>query len=376
MIFEEFFLKKKIDLAQLKDADPSLFDQFKSHYDLMGEKSFDHTKKYWFNKLRHSYPLSAEEETRLKELFKGEKAVEKSEAIATEVKTETALAKPSGFRPKFKAPVSTEKQEEIPTSLPPAKVTPSETTPVENAGKVKPAGFKPRFKPGVTKTPIAESGTDKPGAENSQEEPSVSVAKPSGFTPRFKAGLTKNTTTEEDKSVPETKNIADEGQAETPKSLGFKPRFKPDITKTIQTEEENLAATTENSNIEVPKTENVDISKPVGFKPRFKANQPAASINEEIAAEENSGIQEMKSEEDTTTVAKPLGFKPRFKAGQTKVVEEKTEHTESVVNEFNSSETVEAHEKKVEDQPSEVDTTAIKPLGFKPRFKPKNKNDE
>lgn len=375
MIFEEFFLKKKIDLAQLKDADPSLFNQFKSHYDLMGEKSFDHTKKYWFNKLRHSYPLSLEEETRLKELFKGEKAVEKSEAIAVEVKTETAIAKPAGFRPKFKAPVSTEKQEETPDSLPPVKITPTETTPVENTAEIKPAGFKPRFKPGVTKTPIVESGTENKTTETPQEESSASIAKPSGFTPRFKAGLTKNTITEEDQSTstPETKNVADEGQTDTPKPLGFKPRFKPGVTKTIQTEEENQAATIENSNTEVPKTENTDISKPVGFKPRFNASQPPVSVNEETVKEENSEIQEVKPE-DTTTTTKPLGFKPRFKAGQTKTVEEKTEQAETMVNRSDSSETIEVNEKKVEDQPNEVSTTAIKPLGFKPRFKPGKKD--
>ena len=58
MTFEEFFAKKKIDLEALKQADPGLYDECRSHYEQMGEKSFDHTKKYRFNKLRHAYPLA------------------------------------------------------------------------------------------------------------------------------------------------------------------------------------------------------------------------------------------------------------------------------------------------------------------------------
>jgi hypothetical protein len=44
--FEEFFQKKKIDLAALKSNNEILFEEFKLHYNLMGEKSFDHSKKF------------------------------------------------------------------------------------------------------------------------------------------------------------------------------------------------------------------------------------------------------------------------------------------------------------------------------------------
>jgi hypothetical protein len=60
MNFEEFFKKKKIDLAALQQSDQSLFFEFKLHFEQMGEKSFDHVKKYWFNKLRHQYHLAPE----------------------------------------------------------------------------------------------------------------------------------------------------------------------------------------------------------------------------------------------------------------------------------------------------------------------------
>ncbi|WP_039053537.1 hypothetical protein [Sphingobacterium sp. T2] len=55
--FEEFFIKKKIDLSALRKADEALFLEFQEHYRLMGEKSFDHSKKFWFNRLRHLHPL-------------------------------------------------------------------------------------------------------------------------------------------------------------------------------------------------------------------------------------------------------------------------------------------------------------------------------
>ena len=55
--FADFFAKKKIDLSALQKAEPQLYDEFASHYALMGEKSFDHSKKFWFNKLRKSYHL-------------------------------------------------------------------------------------------------------------------------------------------------------------------------------------------------------------------------------------------------------------------------------------------------------------------------------
>ena len=60
MTFEEFFKKKRIDLPALEKAEPALLSEFKTHFEQMGEKSFDHTKKYWFNKLRLTYHLAPE----------------------------------------------------------------------------------------------------------------------------------------------------------------------------------------------------------------------------------------------------------------------------------------------------------------------------
>ncbi|MFY8171272.1 MAG: hypothetical protein ACOVJ4_01390 [Sphingobacteriaceae bacterium] len=59
MTFEEFFAKKKINLDTLKSKDEVLFQELKNHFDQMGYKSFDYTKKYLFNPLRNQYPVEA-----------------------------------------------------------------------------------------------------------------------------------------------------------------------------------------------------------------------------------------------------------------------------------------------------------------------------
>jgi len=55
--FEEFFEKKKIDLSLLQQDNEALYAEFENHFAQMGAKSFDHSKKFWFNKLRKDYHL-------------------------------------------------------------------------------------------------------------------------------------------------------------------------------------------------------------------------------------------------------------------------------------------------------------------------------
>ncbi|MFT6815947.1 MAG: hypothetical protein ACJAZ3_001860 [Sphingobacteriales bacterium] len=57
MTFKEFFEKKKIDLKQFALEEKELFVQMKKEYDLMGPKSFDHSKKFRFNGWRKQFPL-------------------------------------------------------------------------------------------------------------------------------------------------------------------------------------------------------------------------------------------------------------------------------------------------------------------------------
>src|SRR5690606_40128017 len=179
MTFEEFFAKKKIDLSQLQRGNRLLYDEFRQHYVQMGQKSFDHTKKFWFNKLRKQYALLEEEETTAKE-----------QAVSTEM-FETmspdsagrvgASSQPAGFKARFKAGAT--------KAVEPEKSPDAESKPVEpEVPFSKPAGFKPRFKAGATKAVEPEKSPD---AESKPVEPEVPSSKPAGFKPRFKAGATK-----------------------------------------------------------------------------------------------------------------------------------------------------------------------------------------
>ena len=135
MTFEEFFKKKRIDLAALEKAEPALFSEFKAHYEQMGEKSFDHTKKYWFNNLRRKFLLPPEIKTEKPRI---ENPL--AEQTVTDSLTETPAA-PSpklGFVSKFKA-ASMPK----PSNADEKKESPKISQEDEKA-TVKPA-YKPRF---------------------------------------------------------------------------------------------------------------------------------------------------------------------------------------------------------------------------------------
>ncbi|WP_017256896.1 hypothetical protein [Pedobacter arcticus] len=220
MTFEEFFLKKKIDLDLLKLGKPDVFAEFVSHYEQMSEKSFDHTKKYWFNNLRIAYPLAEEKKLRLKEAFKPKEETASVKEIVEPASenTQAASAESIAFKPRFKAPAtevisSAVAAESIREASPPAP---------------KPAGFKPRFKAGATKSAgIIEEQPE----EKSEEVPIVEkaiIAKPAGFKPRFKAGVTTAVPkVEENKPEASKKEESQLGpETITAKPVGFKPRFK------------------------------------------------------------------------------------------------------------------------------------------------------
>ena len=170
MTFEEFFLKKKIDLSHLAQSNPEIFAEFKSHFEQMSEKSFDHTKKYWFNDLRKKFPLSEEKETALKEAFK-------------------------------------------PTEIPAAPIT-EEIKKVSEAPK--PTGFKPRFKPAIIQK-----------EEIILEEKVEKVKKPSGFKPKFKSKILVEESNLHDAPSKDKIEIETKEKAAPKKVMGFKPRFKP-----------------------------------------------------------------------------------------------------------------------------------------------------
>ena len=216
MTFEEFFAKKKIDLPQLRGDNRLLYDEFRQHYAQMGEKSFDHTKKFWFNKLRKQYALMEEDETAVKDQSISAEILEELSPHPTET---TVSSKPAGFKPRFKAGATKAVEPEKP------KEEASKQETVE-APSNKPAGFKPRFKAGATKAVEPEKPKEEESKQEAVEAPSN---KPAGFKPRFKAGVTKAPESEKPKDE-ETKPA--EPEAPSNKPAGFKPRFKAGVTKT------------------------------------------------------------------------------------------------------------------------------------------------
>ncbi|MCJ8212020.1 hypothetical protein MUY27_20050 [Mucilaginibacter sp. RS28] len=358
MTFEKFFKKKKINLPALQNAEGVLFAEFKEHYELMGEKSFDHTKKYWFNKLRRLYPLPPE--------VKAEKVVMENK-LAEQAITES-LAEPApkpveapktGFTPRFRAGAATTKPAAEPekTAEEPS-VESKETTVTPPAAK---PGFTPRFKAGVTKPAYSanEEKTDsqtaevQATAETKSAQPTPPTAKP-GFTPRFKAGVTKPAPSILE-SKPEESNepdaAAEPGQPkaedkrtgtapEPPK--GFKPRFKPGVTKQIpsnvppaeldqrqsatMTPEVNEAAAAQDEARKANPDADVSATKPDFQKEKEAAQEEFGSperLNRKLTPEE--GVEDLKpftkeaplkEEEKPTSTPPKIGFKPRFKPKQ------------------------------------------------------------
>lgn len=102
MTFEEFFKKKRIDLAALLIAEPSLFSDFNAHFEQMGEKSFDHTKKYWFNKVRRQFPLAPEIKTEKVHIQNPLAEQTITESLIDIIPAATPGSAKLGFAPKFK----------------------------------------------------------------------------------------------------------------------------------------------------------------------------------------------------------------------------------------------------------------------------------
>lgn len=213
--FEEFFHKKKIDLTALQASEPALYAEFSKHYAAMGEKSFDHTKKFWFNKLRKTYLISAGEPAPIPEKMLATSDVPVQPVSEVEpVALPNTIAKPAGFKPRFKAAAT--------KTVSPDQTKPAETISAENTAEPTSAATKP-----------------------TTEESAAPISKPAGFKPRFKAGATKTVSTEQAKpeetisaentaeptSATEEKPATEESAAPISKPTGFKPRFKAGVTK-------------------------------------------------------------------------------------------------------------------------------------------------
>ena len=292
MTFEEFFMKKRIDLTALQAGEPGLFSEFKKHFEQMGEKSFDHTKKYWFNKLRLQYHLAPQ--------LKPEKVHMENrlaEQTITESILEEKIAAPSvGFKPKFKPGMAGKPAVVSSDQKHPSPENSSTSTPEVNeaaaTGDQNPQ-FQQEKEAMQAKADSLPRTTDSEPKDNPEEGP---VTKPSGFKPRFNMKMTGGTAPQSKEFTPEQPQESTRPEAETPaepaaaKPAGFKPRFNmkmaaPKPAEPEQEQQAEAAAIIEpvvEAKTTAPEVENADETateagkpaeaaapKPAGFKPRF-----------------------------------------------------------------------------------------------------------
>lgn len=215
MTFEEFLVKKKIDPVQLQDADQDFFDEFKSHFNQMGEKSFDHSKKFWFNKLRRANPLA--------------------EVVKIPVAPQAEVLEASSFET-HKAPVTEAMVPQTEALKAPSNnhKTPTEVletvaealeSPVAEALEPKPT-FKPRFKANIiaSNTEVKNNQVEETETPNSEASIPTDTAK-SAYKPRFKAPAKP-----EDELDVEESGISPQKEIVDPKPA-YRPRFKAGVVK-------------------------------------------------------------------------------------------------------------------------------------------------
>jgi len=252
MTFDEFFKKKRVDLVALEKAEPALFSEFKTHYEQMGEKSFDHTKKYWFNKTRRQFPLAIEVKTEKPHIANplAEQTITESLSEASPI---SATPK-TGFVPRFRAaatnPPPQDKKEELPA-----------TEPTPPSPKI---GFTPKFRASALPKPVTEDKKDElPAASESVIPPAENTAaKPAGFVPRFKM----KPKVEAEESIPPANDAPPQAPENTEAKPAYKPRFVPPKTKV---EIKENTPTAEDTPHAIENTE-----KKPAYKPRFVPPKP------------------------------------------------------------------------------------------------------
>jgi hypothetical protein len=224
-----------------------LFSEFKTHFEQMGEKSFDHTKKYWFNKLRLQYHLAPElkpEKVRIENQL--------AEQTITEALVEEKIPAPSvGFKPRFKPGMASKPAESIsdikdPTPENSATITPEVNEAAANKDQHPP--FQEEKEAMQAKADAMPRTTDSEPAEKPPESPAT---KPAGFKPRFNMKMAAPKT--EQAEAPEAKHEetqaapepAQPAESAAPKPAGFKPRFNMKMVAPKPAESEEPKAETE-----------------------------------------------------------------------------------------------------------------------------------
>ena len=188
MTFEDFLIKKRIDPVKLKAKEQSFFSEFESHFQQMGEKSFDHSKKFWFNKLRRTYHLKEE----IKIVATPDNSHEK-------LSTEPSIQE----KPIYKSRFNTAKTQhnDLITQETEAKTTPK---------------YIPRFKAAVN---VSEQNLAAEIDKNAESEQKVVPI----YKPRFKAKI--------GEIGEKQSEIQEESAPDSNPKSAYKPRFKPGITK-------------------------------------------------------------------------------------------------------------------------------------------------
>lgn len=227
MTFEEFLKKKKIDPGQLKTAERDLFQTFESDFNQMGDRSFEYSKKFWFNKLRRAHPLKEEPKPVKTEETSSAIGIKESPKSTESISELSVTANPKpAFKPRFKA------------QIPSAKI--EDNTSGEESPNPVPA-FKPRFR-----APVPVVKEDEKETEELKPEP---AAKPTGFKPRFKASVTpsavkpesaenkkertetSNTLVKEEQTEKTTDKVESKPVEDAVAKPAYKPRFKPSMLK-------------------------------------------------------------------------------------------------------------------------------------------------
>jgi hypothetical protein len=392
LTFEEFFNKKKIDLQQLQQAEPALFAEFSKHYPLMGEKSFDHTKKYWFNNLRRTYPLAQAVKPHNVQAEAISQTATQGIAVAAAQNLNEAIE-----RPKFKEDNLPDLVEE---NVPEKDVSmlDNEILIVQNTQEIsgepstpKPA-FKPRFNPKNIKKPDVENASESPAE---QVEPTAEPTPKPVFKPRFNMQNIKKdavkTATEAETEVPQQPKTVQESTdqpEETPAKPAFKPRFKMQNIKAAAPAEnppaENANTVRPELSAELPQPETgkedsaaaEPPAKPA-YKPRFQMKnvKPQESETKPETPEPTAAAAPKPATESPQPATEPIedkeakpAYKPRF---QMKNVKPQESEPKPKIPELT---TAAAPKPATENPQLETEPTENKEAkpAYKPRFQMKN----
>jgi hypothetical protein len=322
MTFEEFFSKKKIDLIQLEKAEPVLYNEFKSHFSTMGEKSFDHTKKFWFNKLRRLYHLTPPE--------KAVTQVETAIASQAEPLSSPTIEQKPAFTPRFKSTNIAKPETPVentasapapkpafkPRNIPVKPAEPSSETSQPNSAESTPSVSKPAFKPRNISQKPAEN---KPLGSGETAEPSNNPApKAPGFKPRnIKAVADENATDSNradsrpgEPEVSETP-ITNPAKQEEATKEGYKPKFKlKNIPRKPATGEEQTGKLVKEE--PVPESlPQIETGQPV--ESDIERNSPSSTDDKTPEQEIQENELDLRGNADDSTEDKPKpAYKPKF----------------------------------------------------------------